>query len=67
MDKKYVIDRFEGEYAILIDDSEVTYNIDKRLVSELIVGDVISIIVDKDETKKRYEEIESLVNRLFED
>lgn len=67
MDKKYVIDRFEGDYAILIDDSEVIYNIDKRLVSDLIEGDVISIIVDKDEKKKRYDEIESLVNRLFED
>ena len=67
MDKKYVIDRFEGDYAILIDDSEVAYNIDKRLVSDLIEGDVISIIVDIDEKKKRYEEIESLVNRLFED
>jgi len=66
MEKKYVIDRFEEDFAILIDDNEVTYNIDKRLVSNLIEGDVISIIKDDMAKIEKLNEIENLMDKLFE-
>lgn len=66
MNKKYVIDRFEGEFAVLVDEEELTYNIDKRLVSNANEGDVICISIDENAAKEKLNEIEKLMNKLFE-
>lgn len=63
---RLVIDRFEGNYAILIDDNENSYNVDKKLLINNHEGDVIYITYNEEETKKRKEEITNLVDKLFE-
>lgn len=65
---KYIIDRFEGEYAVIELDDMSTMNMNKKLLpKESKEGDVIEISIDKDETAKRKEKIGKLMNKLFED
>ena len=64
---RLVIDRFEADYAILIDDNENSYNIDKRLFKDNKEGDIIYITYDKDETERQKDKINKLVNKLFEE
>ena len=56
-----VIDRFEGEYAVLISDDGKTFNLLKDKIPEdakeqdvLSIGD--NITIDKEETEKRKKE-----------
>lgn len=66
------IDRFEGEYAVCIDDSGNIFEIDVNLIeSNAASGDVIQLkdniyVILKDETRKRREEIKKLQDELFE-
>ncbi|MCI8670702.1 MAG: DUF3006 domain-containing protein [Bacilli bacterium] len=62
-----IIDRFEGEYAIVEIDEGHFANIPKILLQGAHEGDVIKIIIDKDSTKKRKQHITKLMNDLFED
>lgn len=65
-----IIDRFEGEYAVVeyenSDGKEVFVNIPKVLLADASEGDVVEITVNKDETKKRAENIKNLMDSLFE-
>lgn len=68
---KYIIDRFEGKFAVLEDDNCKFVNVEKSLIPQNAVeGDVLKkigekYIVSKAETKELKEEIDSLCDELF--
>lgn len=62
---KVIIDRFEGDYAVVELDIGKFISVPKILFQNAKEGDVINILVDEDETKKRKENIQSLMNKLF--
>lgn len=63
---KLVIDRFEGEFAVVEIENGELINIPKILVGDAKEGDILEIIKHKQETKIREEYIENLANKLFE-
>lgn len=65
---KVIIDRFEGEFALLeLEDREII-DIPKRLLPEgAKEGDIIKIIIDEEETQKRKEQIQRKFNSLLAD
>ena len=64
---KVIIDRFEGDYAVVELDEGKFLNMPKELVPFAKEGDVIKITVDQDETKKRSEHITDLMANLCKD
>ena len=62
-----IIDRFEGEYAIVEIDKDKFESLPKVLVPGGKEGDVVKILVDHDTTKKRKEHISNLMDNLFLD
>ena len=62
-----IIDRFEGEYAIVEIDKDKFESLPKVLVPGAKEGDVVKILVDHDTTKKRKEHISGLMDNLFLD
>ena len=64
---KVIIDRFEGDYAVVEIDKEKFVNLPKELVPNAKEGDIIIIRVDHEETNKRKEHVKDLMNQLFED
>ncbi len=64
---KVIIDRFEGDYAVVELDIGHFVNMPKELVLDAKEGDVVEIIVNHQETEKRKKHIQDLMNDLFED
>lgn len=70
---KVIIDRFEGEYAICEKKDLEMIDIEiNRLPPEAKEGDILiirgeNIKIDNEETEKRKEKIEKLMNDLWED
>ncbi len=64
---KVIIDRFEGDYAIVELDEGKILELPKELIPEAEEGDVINIEILKEETNKRKEQIKNKVNQLFID
>lgn len=62
-----IIDRFEGEYAVVETDSGNFVNLPKILIPDAHEGDVVDIIINTEETSKRSENIQNLMDDLFED
>jgi len=63
-----IIDRFEGEFAVVELKDKTTVNMPRCLLpSDALEGDIISIEVDISETAKRVAKIKKLENSLFED
>lgn len=62
---KVIIDRFEGDYAIVELPDETFVDVPRVLFPDAKEGDVIDIIVDKDETEKRKKHIADLMSKLF--
>lgn len=62
-----IIERIENNTIILEIDKDKYLNIPKNLIPNGKEGDVVKIIIDKEETKKRKEKIEELANSLFID
>lgn len=66
------IDRFEGEYAVCVDDDENIVSIDRKLIrGKAVSGDVIDekdgvYIVLENETERRKNEIRKLQDELFQ-
>ena len=54
---KVIIDRFEGEYAVVELSIGKFVNMPKELVPNAHEGDVINISIDFEETKKRKKNI----------
>ncbi|HHY77025.1 MAG TPA: DUF3006 domain-containing protein [Clostridiales bacterium] len=68
---KYIIDRFEGEYAICQDENRKMVNIEKvRIPAEAKEGYVLihhgdKFIIDIDETNRRKQKIQRLMDELW--
>lgn len=74
MDKKGVIDRFEGDWAVVeMEDGKFIDIPTATLPSEAVEGSVIcmdeegGVLVLTEETEKRRDQVKELVDRLFED
>ncbi|MCT4507885.1 MAG: DUF3006 domain-containing protein [Tepidibacter sp.] len=65
---KFVIDRFEKDYALVELPNKTLTNIPKILIPKNAKeGDVLELIIDIKETKKRKNEIQNLMDDLFND
>ena len=62
-----IIDRFEGEFAIVELPDRTMANLPIILVPDAKEGDVIKIIIDDGETNKRAERINKLAKKLWAD
>ncbi len=62
---KVIIDRFEGDYAVVEINKQNFVNIPIVLLENAKEGDIVSIEVKKCETKKRKNKIENLMEDLF--
>lgn len=63
---KFIIDRFEGNYAVCEDENRVMHNISKSIIpSEAKEGEVLEIVINKAETEKRKKEIEELTKDMW--
>ena len=62
-----IIDRFEGDYAVIESGDRQTFNQPRILMPTAKEGDVISITVavDQYETKSRQEKIKNMMNNFF--
>lgn len=64
---KVIIDRFEGNYAVIEIEIGKCVNIPKILIPDAKEGDVIKIEIDKKETLDRKKHIQELMDSVFED
>ncbi|MEK4881400.1 MULTISPECIES: DUF3006 domain-containing protein [Paenibacillus] len=69
---KGIIDRFEGEYAVIEFDGKTEDVLRSELPAEVKPGDTLifkegKIIIDTKATASRKEEIDSLMDELFEE
>lgn len=64
---RVVIDRFEGEFAVVELPTGDFVNMARELIPEANEGDIIDITINHDETQKQSERIEELMKKLFED
>ncbi len=68
--EKYIIDRFEGDFAVLEKESGGTVDVKRELLENAREGDVIifsdgKYIVDVQETQMRRKSIEEKMRKLF--
>lgn len=64
---KVIIDRFEGEYAIVELEEKNIVEVPKILIPGAKEGDIIKIEILKQETNSQKEQIQKLINKVFED
>ena len=64
---KVIIDRFEGDYAVVEIEVGKCVNIPKILIPNAKEGDIVKIEIDKKETLERKKHIQELMNNVFED
>lgn len=65
---KFIIDRFEGEFAIVeLENMEILDIPRKLLPQDAKEGDTINLIVDKMETENRRKRIQDKFDNLFSD
>jgi len=68
---KYIIDRFEGDYAVCEDENKQMIDIERdKIPAEAREGDVLiqqgdKYIIDLDETNRRKEKIQRLMDDLW--
>lgn len=62
---KVIVDRIEGKYAVIELEDGTTFNLPILLVPSVKEGDVIKIELEKEETKKRAENIKNLMQDVF--
>ena len=64
----YIIDRFEGDFAVVEIDEGMFANIPKiALPKNAKEGDVINVSIDKGETEERRKRLEKLMDSLWAD
>lgn len=63
---KVIIDRFEGDFAVVETDDKIMVNLPKSLIPGAKEGDVLNIIIDEEETKKRKDKIQKNMDDLWE-
>ena len=64
---KVIIDRIEGDYAIVEIGVGKIVSVPKMLFQNAKEGDVFKIEIDREETNARKEKIQKLMNNLIED
>lgn len=64
---RVILDRFEGDFAVLELDVGEVVSVPKILVGNATEGDVINISIDKEETRNRKKKIEKLMEDVFKD
>ena len=64
---KVIIDRFEGEYAIVELSEGIFEKMPKTLLPNGKENDVVSIAIDQEETNRRKTIVNDLMNHVFED
>lgn len=64
---KVIINRFEGNYAIVEISEGVFEKIPKVLLPNSKENDIVNITILQDETLNRKEKIANLINNVFED
>lgn len=62
-----IVNRIEGNYLILELENGNVIDVPKELIPEAKEGDIITIVIDQEKIKRKKEEIENLVNSVFED
>lgn len=62
---RVIIDRFEGDYAVVELDDLSIVNVPKSLFKGAKEGDIIDIIINKEESDKRKGSINKLIDNLF--
>ncbi len=61
-----IVNRIEGNYLVLeLEDGNIV-DVPKELIPEAREGDIIRISIDKEETDKKKEEMQELVDSVFE-
>ena len=63
---KVIVDRFEGDYAVVEIAIGKCVNIPRVLVPDAKEGDIIKIEIEKEETEERKKYIKDLMNNVFE-
>lgn len=63
---KLTIDRIEGEYAVVINDSGEKFDIPTGVFPGLKEGNVYELRIDENETESRRERIEKLMDDVWE-
>ena len=61
-----IVDRFEGDYAVVEIAIGKCVNIPRVLVPDAKEGDIIKIEIEKKVTEKRKKSIKDLMNNVFE-
>ena len=61
-----IVDRIEGDYAVVEIEKGKMCNLPLELVPNVKDGDVVSITINKDKTEERKKTIEELMNSVFE-
>ena len=64
---KVIVDRIEGDYLIVELEEAVFVSLPKILVPTAKEGDVINISIDGSQKKEILNNVNNLVNNLFED
>ncbi|MCK9478958.1 MAG: DUF3006 domain-containing protein [Firmicutes bacterium] len=64
---KVIIDRFEGDFAVVETADKKTINLPKELVPNAKEGDVVIISIDKEESDARKKRMQALVDDLWVD
>lgn len=63
---KVIVDRFEGDYAVVEIAIGKCVNIPRVLVPDAKEGDIIKIEIEKEETEEIKKYIKDLMNNVFE-
>ena len=63
---RFTIDRFEGDFAVVITDKGERFDLPKALLENGKEGDVFQITRNDNETEKQKEKIEKLMDDLWE-
>lgn len=65
----YIIDRFEGSWAVIETDNKQMFNLPRELIFNAKEGDVINITVNVDQaaTSKRREKASKLLDNFFDE
>ncbi len=64
---KVIIDRFEGDFAVVELPSGATCDVPRALFPGAREGDAVSILVDEGETNRRKEKIAKLMDDVWAD
>ena len=62
---KIIIDRFEGDFAVVETPDKTFFNVPKALLSEFSEGDIVEIKKDACETEEIKKSAEDAFNALF--